>query len=99
MALAEGTKKVAEGDLSFKIGAVADDEIGSLVTSFNTMTTDLRNNREQLELSARMLRERNIEIESRRQYIEVVLRNVSTGVVTLDAEGTVTTINKSAEKC
>ena len=98
MALAEGTKKVAEGDLSFSIGAVADDEIGSLVTSFNRMTKDLRNNREQLELSARMLRDRNIEIEARRQYIEIVLRNVSTGVVTLDAEGTVTTINKSAEK-
>ena len=98
MALADGTKKVAEGDLSFSIGAVGDDEIGSLVTSFNMMTKDLRNNREQLELSAGMLRERNIEIESRRQYIEIVLRNVSTGVVTLDADGSVTTINKSAEK-
>ncbi len=98
MALADGTKKVAEGDLSFSIGAVADDEIGSLVTSFNMMTKDLRSNREQLELSARMLRERNIEIEARRQYIEIVLRNVSAGVVTLDAEGIVTTINKSAEK-
>jgi len=98
MALADGTKKVAEGDLSFSIGAVADDEIGSLVTSFNKMTEDLRNNREQLELSARMLRERNIEIEARRQHIEIVLRNVSTGVVTIDAEGVVTTINKSAEK-
>ncbi len=98
MALADGTKKVAEGDLSFSIGAVADDEIGSLVSSFNTMTKDLRNNREQLELSARMLRERNIEIEARRQHIEIVLRNVSTGVVTIDADGIVTTINKSAEK-
>ena len=98
MALADGTKKVAEGDLSFSIGAVADDEIGSLVTSFNKMTKDLRNNREQLELSARMLHERNIEIEARRQHIEIVLRNVSTGVVTIDADGIVTTINKSAEK-
>jgi len=98
MALADGTKKVAEGDLSFSIGAVADDEIGSLVSSFNTMTRDLRNNREQLELSARMLHERNIEIEARRQHIEIVLRNVSTGVVTIDADGVVTTLNKSAEK-
>ena len=29
--LAEGTRKVAEGDLGFTIGSVADDEIGSLV--------------------------------------------------------------------
>ena len=98
MALADGTKKVAEGDLSFSIGAVSDDEIGSLVNSFNKMTTDLRGSREQLELSARMLRERNIEIEARRQYMEIVLKNVSAGVITLDAGGYITTINTSAEK-
>ncbi|MBW2296004.1 MAG: HAMP domain-containing protein [Deltaproteobacteria bacterium] len=98
MALAEGTQKVAEGDLSFSIGAVADDELGSLVNSFNKMTKDLRGSREQLELSARMLRERNIEIEARRQYMEIVLKNVSAGVITLDAGGYITTINTSAEK-
>jgi two-component system nitrogen regulation sensor histidine kinase NtrY len=96
--LAEGTRKVAEGDLSFTIATVADDEIGSLVDSFNKMTGDLRVGREQLELSARMLSERNIEIEERRRYMEIVLRNVSAGVITLDAEGFITTINKSAEK-
>lgn len=96
--LAEGTRKVAEGDLSFSIGIVADDEIGSLVDSFNKMTRDLRSGREQLELSAQMLKERNIEIEKRRQYMEIVLQNVSTGVVTLDEKGLVTTTNKSAEK-
>ena len=96
--LAEGTRKVAEGDLSFTIATVADDEIGSLVDSFNKMTGDLRVGREQLELSARMLSERNVEIEERRRYMEIVLRNVSAGVITLDAEGFITTINKSAEK-
>jgi two-component system nitrogen regulation sensor histidine kinase NtrY len=98
MELADGTRKVAEGDLSFSIAVAADDEIGSLVSSFNKMTSDLRAGREQLELSARMLRERNIEIEERRRYMEIVLKNVSAGVITLDAEGFVTTINKSAEK-
>jgi len=96
--LAEGTRRVAEGDLSFSIGQVADDEMGSLVNSFNKMTRDLRGNREQLELSARMLREQNIEIEARRQYMEIVLINVSAGVITLDAGGFFTTMNKSAEK-
>ncbi|OQY04403.1 MAG: PAS domain-containing sensor histidine kinase [Desulfobacteraceae bacterium 4572_123] len=96
--LAEGTRRVAEGDLSFSIGQVADDEMGSLVDSFNKMTRDLRGNREQLELSARMLREQNIEIEARRQYMEIVLINVSAGVITLDAGGFFTTMNKSAEK-
>jgi two-component system nitrogen regulation sensor histidine kinase NtrY len=98
MELAEGTRKVAEGDLGFSIGRVADDEIGSLVDSFNKMTRDLRIVREQLELSARMLRDQNLEIESRRQYMEIVLRNVSTGVLTFDAGGFITTANKAAER-
>jgi two-component system nitrogen regulation sensor histidine kinase NtrY len=98
MELAEGTHRVAEGDLSFSIGHVADDEIGSLVDSFNKMTRDLRIGRDQLELSARLLREQNIEIEKRRQYMEIVLENVSAGVITLDAGGFISTINKSAEK-
>ena len=98
MKLAEGTRKVAEGDLSFSIKAAADDEIGTLVTSFNKMTKDLRVSRQQLELSSTMLKERNVEIEARRQYMEIVLKNISTGVITLDAAGKVATINLSAEK-
>jgi two-component system nitrogen regulation sensor histidine kinase NtrY len=95
--MAEGTRRVAEGDLSFTIASVADDEIGSLVNSFNKMTRDLRTSRQQLEFSARMLKEQNIEIEEKRQYMEFVLKSVSAGVVTLDADGLVSTINKSAE--
>jgi len=96
--LAEGIRRVKEGDLSVNIAMVADDEIGSLVDSFNKMTRDLRIGRDQLELSARLLREQNIEIEKRRQYMEIVLKNVSAGVITLDAGGFISTINKSAEK-
>jgi two-component system nitrogen regulation sensor histidine kinase NtrY len=45
-----------------------------------------------------MLRGQNVEIEERRQYMEIVLKNVSAGVITLDANGIITTINTSAEK-
>jgi len=68
------------------------------VESFNKMTSELRTNREQIELSAKMLKQQNMEIEERRQYMEIVLKNVSTGVITLDARGSITTVNKSAEK-
>ncbi len=98
MELAEGTRRVAEGDLRFAIAEVADDEIGSLVDSFNRMTRDLRTSREQLELSARMLRDQNVEIEEKRQFLAVVLKNVSAGVITLDAQGIISTVNTSAEK-
>ncbi len=98
MQLADGTRRVAEGDLSFALDILADDEIGSLVSAFNKMTADLRIGREQLELSAQMLRQQNIEIEERRRYMEIVLKNVSAGVITIDARGMITTFNTSAER-
>jgi two-component system, NtrC family, nitrogen regulation sensor histidine kinase NtrY len=98
MQLSEATLRIAEGNLDVEIDVVADDEIGSLVDAFNRMTRDLRTGREQLELSAKMLRERSIEIEKRRKYMEIVLKNVSTGVVTLDADGNISSINKSSER-
>jgi two-component system nitrogen regulation sensor histidine kinase NtrY len=96
--LAEGTRRVAEGDLKFTIETVADDEMGTLVDAFNKMTRDLKVGKEQLELSTRELRKRNLEIEQRRLYMETVLQNVSTGVISLDARRFFTTINKSAQK-
>jgi two-component system nitrogen regulation sensor histidine kinase NtrY len=96
--LAEGTRRVAGGELSYTINPLGDDEFGSLVESFNQMTKDLRTSRGQLELSARMLRHQNIEIEEKRRFMEIVLKSVSAGVVTLDAKGIISTMNKSAEK-
>jgi two-component system nitrogen regulation sensor histidine kinase NtrY len=98
MDLAEGTRRVAEGDLTVEIEPVADDEIGLLTKSFNKMTRDLHANQNQLELTAQMLKERNIEIEERRRYMEIVLKNISAGVIALDAGGNITSINTSAER-
>lgn len=96
--LAEGTRRVAEGDLNFNIERGTDDEMGTLVDGFNRMTRDLRAGQQQLDLSARELKERNIEIEQRRLYMETVLKNVSTGVISIDTIGFISTVNKSAEK-
>jgi two-component system, NtrC family, nitrogen regulation sensor histidine kinase NtrY len=98
MRLADGTRRIAEGDLDFSLDVQSDDEIDSLVAAFNKMTSDLRIGRQQLELSAQMLRKQNIEIEERRQYMEIVLKNVSTGVLTIDANGVITTLNTAAEQ-
>lgn len=45
-----------------------------------------------------MVEQQNEEIEKSRQYMEIVLRNISAGVISVDRDGIVTTINKSAEK-
>lgn len=98
MDLAEGTKRAAEGDFNFHIEPVADDEIGGLVDSFNRMIREIGLAREQLSLSSRMLHQQNAEIEERRRYMEIVLKNVSTGVMAIDPSGVIITINTSAEK-
>lgn len=96
--LAEGTEAIAHGNLDFKINVRARDELGLVVRSFNKMTEDLRISKTQLEEANQSLRESNIEMDQRRAYIETVLENISTGVISLDREGRITTINHSAEK-
>ncbi|MEM7408628.1 MAG: ATP-binding protein [Myxococcota bacterium] len=90
-ALAEGTAEVAKGNLDVSVQASSDDEIGFLVRSFNQMIGDLRSARSGLERSA-------TELERRRRYMEIVLGTVGAGVVSVDAEGRVSTINPSAQR-
>jgi len=89
--LAEATHKIAQRNLDHQIDIKADDEIGVLVDSFNKMTRTLKQSSEDLERA-------NITLDQRRKYMETVLRNVSAGVVSIDREGVITTINRAAEK-
>ena len=81
--LAEATHRIAEGDLNFRIEMKDGDEIGRLVQSFNQMTGDLQVSR--------------VELEQRKKYMEIVLKNVAAGVISIDDRGMITTINTSAE--
>ncbi len=96
--LAEGTREVAAGNLRYKVEVRADDEIGILVDSFNLMTADLAASQSKLEETYRDLQAKHTEVEERRRYTETVLEAVATGVVSLDPEGRVTTINSAAER-
>jgi two-component system nitrogen regulation sensor histidine kinase NtrY len=97
MKFAEGTERVTNGDLNYQIDFETDDEIGTLIKSFNSMTRQLASGREQIALSGEMLRQQNAEVEKSRQYIEIVLKNISAGVVSINNLGVITTINKAAE--
>ncbi len=89
LGLAEGTEKIAAGDLDVYIEPTADDELGVLVGSFNKMTADLRIGRDKLEKA-------NLDLDSRRKYMETVLKNIAAGVLAIDSERRVTAINESA---
>jgi two-component system, NtrC family, nitrogen regulation sensor histidine kinase NtrY len=95
-ALAEASNEVARGNLSYRVTTFADDELALLVARFNQMTAQLDENRRRLESNAAELREKNLALEERRNYIETVLESLSTGVISFDGEDRVTTINAAA---
>jgi two-component system nitrogen regulation sensor histidine kinase NtrY len=96
--LAEGTREVAAGNLAYKVQMRGDDEIGTLVESFNRMTDDLGQSKRQLEEAYLDLQDKHTELEDRRRYIETVQEAITTGVVSFDALGRVTTLNRAAAR-
>ena len=82
--LAEGTHEVAHGNWDYKIESGGDDEIGTLVDSFNQMTGDLK------QITA--------ELERRGKFVETLLANVAAGVISVNPAGQITTWNMAAER-
>ena len=96
--LAEGTRRIAGGELNFKLEVVAKDEIGYLVDSFNRMTGELNDSQTKIQLANQNLKETNIKLERRRQYIATILEHIGAGVLSINKAGHITTFNKAAEK-
>ncbi|HJU92858.1 MAG TPA: HAMP domain-containing protein, partial [Pyrinomonadaceae bacterium] len=97
-ALAEASKEVARGNLAHRVTTIADDELALLAESFNQMTAELEENRGRIEANAAELRDKNLALRERRNYIETVLQSLSTGVISIDENDCVTTLNASASR-
>jgi len=89
--LAEGTKAVAEGDLSPRPISSSNDELGTLTQSFNIMTRQLHDARAAVEKN-------RLALENAKAYLESVLANMSAGVMVLDGEFRLVTSNQSVER-
>jgi len=89
--LAQATKRVKGGDLSYRADVVGDDELAALALSFNEMTAEISASRRELQQS-------NGALDERRRYIEAVLQSLSAGVISLDEQHRVTTINAAAAR-
>jgi nitrogen fixation/metabolism regulation signal transduction histidine kinase len=91
LVLAEGTRAVAEGDLSPRPIIATPDELGTLTQSFNAMTGQL--------FEARSAVERNrAALQSAKAHLESVLENMSAGVIVLDADFNLVNANEAAER-
>jgi nitrogen fixation/metabolism regulation signal transduction histidine kinase len=87
--LARGTRAVAKGDFSQMPMVTSRDELGVLIQSFNRMTRQLSEAREQVARNHQ-------QTEQAKAFLERVLANLSSGVVVLDDTLRVRTMNSAA---
>lgn len=81
--LAEGMDAVAKGNLEFRLPERGKDEFMLLNRSFNSMSSDLRTSR--------------VELEERSREIEAILSSLSVGLIRLDSQRNIVSANKSAQ--
>jgi nitrogen fixation/metabolism regulation signal transduction histidine kinase len=89
--LSTATREVAAGDFGKEVAASQRDEIGFLVESFNQMTQALKKASAEAE-------ESRAELQAQGEYLETVLGNLSSGVLTLDSQCRVITGNAASKQ-
>ena len=89
--LAEGVRQVAAGDLSPKNIDTAQDELGGLTRSFAKMTQQLADTRQALTSSMS-------DLDASRFELQTILDNLTSGVLVLQANGTILSANPGASR-
>ena len=89
--LAEGVRQVAAGDLSPKNIDTAQDELGGLTRSFAQMTQQLADTRQALTSSMS-------DLDASRFELQTILDNLTSGVLVLQANGTILSANPGASR-
>lgn len=87
--LVDGTQAVATGDYAKRLPVTSRDELGKLVTSFNDMT-------QRVAEASQQARESREAAEEEHAYVQTILSRLSSGVMTLRADGHVITMNPMA---
>jgi two-component system nitrogen regulation sensor histidine kinase NtrY len=94
-ALAEATREISTGNFDHRIEVRAQDELGTLVRSFNRMAVQLGEGRRQINDFTQSLEQAIEEREGRRKLMEAILENIPTGVVSLTSSGDVARVNSA----
>ncbi len=88
--LIDAANEVSRGNLEAAVKPRSSDgDVGALGTTFNTMTSQLRNQRQELVSASELM-------DRRRLFTEAVLSGVTAGVAGVDAAGKVTIANRTA---
>jgi nitrogen fixation/metabolism regulation signal transduction histidine kinase len=89
--LVTGTRAVAGGDYSQRLPQPDNDDLGMLVRSFNEMTRRIAQSHDETQRSQR-------QVGQQKAYLEVVLGNLSSGVLSIDHNLALRTVNRAAEQ-
>jgi two-component system nitrogen regulation sensor histidine kinase NtrY len=96
LSVADAAQRVARGELDVRLAPYAGDELGMLVRAFNSMAADLEAFRADLTGANTRLAEQNREIVQHSQYVETILNNITSGVISVDEEGRISVVNTAA---
>jgi len=89
--LADGVRQVAAGDLTPKAALQGRDELGGLTRSFADMTQQLADARRAVETSME-------QVNAARENLQTILDNLTAGVIVLDAQGVIQSVNPGATR-
>jgi PAS domain S-box-containing protein len=95
--LEAGAVAISRGDLKQRIEPATQDEIGRLAIAFNHMATQLLQQRTALEDANGELRRRFEEVADLKTYTDNILSSLASGIVTVDLDGRVVSLNPAAE--
>ena len=98
--LALATQRVSEGELGFqvKLQGPLDKDFALLMKSFNSMSRDLLEHQIALNKTTSNLQDSHRTLESQIRFVELVLENITTGVMSMDVEGHIEILNHSAKQ-
>jgi len=95
-ALAQATQEITQGNYETRVNVQAQDELETLVRSFNRMTEQLGDNRRQIDIFTQNLQQAVQELERRRTLMETILENIPTGVISVDETEAIRRVNPAA---
>ncbi len=96
--LAEGTHKLAEGDIHARVVISSSDEIGELARTFNIMADELETRKNKLLATLEELEKSRMEILDERNFKTSILESISSGIITFSPTGSLTSINGIGQK-
>lgn len=96
--LSWATQRVAQGDYHKVRLESGSPEINELIGSFNHMIGELERTESDLSYANEELRATLSQLDAHTRYIEIVLSDISTGVISVDKKGHITMVNRYAEK-